>query len=107
MRSTIARRIAVIATGVAAIAATLVVYRFDPSSHAFFPRCVFHQVTGLQCPGCGATRALYALLHGDVARAFWFNPLFLLFLPVLILGGWSELRGRVVQLAPAAEDQDG
>ena len=26
--------------------------------------CVLHNLTGYYCPGCGGTRAIYALLHG-------------------------------------------
>lgn len=32
-------------------------------------RCPFHAVTGWYCPGCGGTRALGALLHGDIPGA--------------------------------------
>lgn len=62
----------VLALGVAVVAA--VVWAFDPTSAGFFPRCPMFVMTGLQCPGCGTTRALHALLHGDVAAAFAFNP---------------------------------
>ena len=39
----------------------------------FLPRCGFHELTGLYCPGCGNTRASYALLHGDVGSAIGQN----------------------------------
>ena len=39
--------------------------------------CVFYQITGLLCPGCGNTRAALALLRLDVPAAFAYNPLFL------------------------------
>jgi hypothetical protein len=32
-------------------------------------------LTGLPCPFCGGTRAVFALLRGDLLQAFWFNPL--------------------------------
>jgi hypothetical protein len=38
-----------------------------------FP-CPFRAVTGWECPLCGGTRLGAALLHGDVAAAFAFNP---------------------------------
>lgn len=70
---------------------------FDPSSpHSMFPPCVFHLLTGLHCPGCGLTRALHALAHGDIARAWAMHPLLLLALPAVVamIGQW--LWGRTV-----------
>lgn len=43
--------------------------------------CVFHEVTGLYCTGCGATRAVLALLRLDIVSALGHNVLFVLFLP--------------------------
>jgi hypothetical protein len=37
--------------------------------------CVFHALTGYYCPGCGGTRAVYALLHFQLLRAFLYHPL--------------------------------
>lgn len=46
------------------------------SPHAkWLPKCMFHQATGLYCPGCGATRALSALLHGDLKSSLHNNAL--------------------------------
>lgn len=60
----------------AAVAAgVIVLFVFDPSAHSFYPRCAFHAMTGLDCPGCGATRAVHALLHGRVAEAFRYNAM--------------------------------
>ena len=39
--------------------------------------CLFRQITGLLCPGCGNTRAALALLRLDLPAAFAYNPLFL------------------------------
>jgi hypothetical protein len=46
--------------------------------------CLFHASTGLLCPGCGTTRSLTALIHGDVVGAFAFNPL-IYFIPVFLI----------------------
>jgi hypothetical protein len=51
-----------------------VLYTFPPVTAGFYPQCLFHQLTGLDCPGCGTTRALHALLHGRVLEALRFNP---------------------------------
>jgi hypothetical protein len=75
-------RWALSATCISAIAAgAVILYRFDPATAHFYPHCVFHDLTGLQCPGCGTTRALHHLLHGDVAGAFRLNAMLFLGLP--------------------------
>jgi hypothetical protein len=63
----------------------LVLFLFDPAHHAFYPVCMFHRVTGLQCPGCGGLRAAHHLLHGEVLTAFRYNPLVVLAAPVAAL----------------------
>lgn len=45
--------------------------------------CFFHRITGWNCPGCGATHMLLALLRGELRRAFWYNPVLLILLPAL------------------------
>ncbi len=40
--------------------------------------CLFYELTGLYCPGCGNTRAVMALWRLDFIAAFRYNPLFLL-----------------------------
>ena len=37
--------------------------------------CVFHELTGWHCPGCGMTRAVQAVMQGEMTKAFRFNPL--------------------------------
>ena len=37
--------------------------------------CIFQLLLGMYCPGCGGTRALNALLHGQVLRSIWYHPL--------------------------------
>ena len=39
------------------------------------PACVFHEVTGWACPGCGATRCVRYALRGAFHAAFLVNPL--------------------------------
>jgi hypothetical protein len=61
----------------------LILFHFDPSSSHFYPHCLFHDWTGLYCPGCGSTRALHAMLHLHLLTAFRFNPLAILALPFI------------------------
>lgn len=53
--------------------------------------CPFLALTGWQCPLCGGTRMGAALLHGDVAAAYAFNPLALILLMVLavLAAAWA------------------
>ena len=71
------------ATPIAALAfATAILLRFPPERYAFYPQCPFHQLFNLQCPGCGTTRALFALLHGDIVAAIHFNAFAAAFFPL-------------------------
>jgi hypothetical protein len=64
--------------------ASLFVYAVDPSRHAVYPQCMLYNATGIYCAGCGATRAVYALLHGRVLDALHDNALFVAALPWLL-----------------------
>lgn len=76
--------------------------RFPPTADSWYPGCMFHRLTGLHCPGCGATRCVHALLNGRLLQAVAYNPLLLALLPVLAYAGvrWAIdiLRG----IAPPA-----
>lgn len=39
-----------------------------------FP-CLMDSLLGLYCPGCGGTRAVRALLKGELLQALWMHPL--------------------------------
>jgi hypothetical protein len=78
-------------TAVAAVA--LVLFYLDPMTTGYYPRCLFHQTTGLYCPGCGTTRALHCLLRGRFREAVHDNALAILALPVLgVIILWRFLR---------------
>ena len=49
------------------------------------PPCLWTLLLGHPCPGCGMTRALLALLHGDLAGAWGHNRAALLVLPLLLV----------------------
>lgn len=63
---------------------------FDPAASGVFPPCPVRYLTGLYCPGCGSLRAMHALLHGDIGRAWAMNPLMIVTLPFLTYGLVSE-----------------
>lgn len=47
--------------------------------------CIFHLVTGYQCPGCGVTRMCVALLQMDFAKAYASNPVLFVLTPIMVL----------------------
>jgi len=63
--------------------AGIYLFIFEPGKSGVFPVCPFRTLTGYACPGCGSTRGLHALVHGDIVTAFKFNPLLILSLPFL------------------------
>lgn len=50
--------------------------------HFFLP-CIFHEVTGLYCPGCGISRMFVALARLDFSSAWGHNPAILIAMPFL------------------------
>ena len=55
---------------------------YSPPDSGYISVCMFKNLTGLPCPGCGLTHSFCALAKGRVASAFVFNamgpPIFLL-----------------------------
>lgn len=47
--------------------------------------CVINKLTGYLCPGCGMTRALFAICHFDYKAAISYNALSLTVFPVLCI----------------------
>ncbi|HEX5996718.1 MAG TPA: DUF2752 domain-containing protein [Jiangellales bacterium] len=61
--------------------------------------CPLLELTGLACPFCGGTRAVYALAHGELATAAGHNAVVVLAVPVLAIlwSRWSVRRARGVR----------
>lgn len=80
------------AAALAAAAGVWVLRHYDPNVAGNpFPPCPFYVLTGHYCIGCGLTRALHALVHGDIARAFHMNPLAMTTLPLMpLMVAWSS-----------------
>jgi hypothetical protein len=69
------------------LASLPLMYLVNPTT-THIPLCPLHAWTGLNCPLCGATRASYALLHGQWGVALHDNALYVLGLPVLLMLWW-------------------
>ncbi|MGI8664678.1 MAG: DUF2752 domain-containing protein [Jatrophihabitans sp.] len=92
------RRAPLVLTG-AGLLAALGLYAVNPNT-THVPLCPLHALTGWSCPLCGATRATYAMLHGDLATALHDNALYVLALPMLVLLWWRWVAGRPGRLLP-------
>src|SRR5690554_3329372 len=80
---------AALPVGVMLILASAVVFivNRNPYTTSVTGPCVLLHLTGLYCPGCGGTRAVYSLATGDVAGAVGMNAFVaLLVVPPAILG---------------------
>ena len=61
----------------------LYLYHHDPYSYPL--PCIFYLLTGLYCPGCGAGRACYSILHLRFKAAFAYTPLMPILIPLICL----------------------
>lgn len=76
-----------VAVGLLAVIGALILYRkVDPTSTNFFPKCLFLNLTDLYCPGCGAQRAVHALLNARFATAMGFNAMLVIAAPAACIG---------------------
>ncbi|MFZ4583919.1 MAG: DUF2752 domain-containing protein [Acidimicrobiia bacterium] len=69
----------------------------DPERHQVFPQCPVYAATGWYCPGCGMTRALHHLVHGNIVTAARYNLLLLAAIPVIaycLFVWFSDTYGR-------------
>jgi len=64
---------------------------FSPYGNDFFPKCIFNQLTGYKCPGCGSQRAMHYLFNFDLIHAFNENMLLVISIPYLILGAYFDM----------------
>lgn len=84
-----------VVAGLAAASAVAYLYmKFDPAESVMFPRCIFHEMTGLSCPGCGSQRAIHALLNLDLGGALGSNAFLVLSLPFMALLVFAWLMRR-------------
>lgn len=80
--------------GVGLVASTYVYLNNPNNVGSIFPKCPLKHLTGLDCPGCGLTRSVYSLFHGDILAAISHNLLVLFVVPWLVMAlvRWTAQR---------------
>ena len=71
-----------------------VLYAFLILHTPFRIPCLFREVTGLQCPGCGTSRMALALMRFDIPAAFAYNPVAFFSFPAWFLISICAFIGR-------------
>lgn len=100
-RRPLARVLMLLAASLLALAGLWLLRNKDVVESVYFPKCPLFLLTGWHCAGCGVTRALHALAHGDLATAWSSNPLFVAGLP-LLASVWGYRRWKAWQGNPPA-----
>jgi hypothetical protein len=78
-----------------------ILFGVNPESVSFMPRCLFHSLTGWDCPACGTQRALHQLLHLHLREGFAYNPFLVISMPylsLLVLCQWFNIDGKLDRL---------
>lgn len=60
-------------------------YKYLNYEYSFSIPCLFYKFTGFYCPACGITRCIFAILNGDFIKAFKYNQLIFILIPILLL----------------------
>ena len=76
------KRIATVAAAAFFAAAALIYLYFTGEGEGAGIPCMFYQLTGFYCSGCGASRALRSVLHLDFYQALRYNAIFTICLPL-------------------------
>ena len=74
----------------ALIICAVLLYCVNPVGHTFVPKCTFKLINGYDCPGCGAQRAIHALLHGRLSEALSYNYFMVYSVPYLMAVLYTE-----------------
>ena len=62
-------------------------------SSAMPDTCMSRRLLGIDCPGCGMTRAFISISHGQLSRAWQFNPAsFVVYLFVAVQIPWHAIQ---------------
>lgn len=83
-----------LALGAVTLAGTAYTAAFNPNDPSEpFPLCPLKAVVGWDCPACGCLRATHALTNGQIGAALDHNVIWVLMVPVVVLG-WAAWMAR-------------
>ena len=57
------------------LAAGLIFYFIWGKEFVAVPACIIYRTAGIWCPACGGTRAVLALLRGELMQSFLYHPI--------------------------------
>lgn len=77
--------------GIMGLLAVLGLFIFDIDLRETMPPCSLHSMTGLYCPGCGGTRACYALMQGHILDSIILHPMVFYFVAGYVIYMLSHL----------------
>jgi hypothetical protein len=86
-------RLAPALAGIALVAGCAIVGLVDPRGGPTI--CPFKLATGLDCPGCGGTRAAHDLMRGNLVTALDHNVLAVLAFPLILWALFAWLTGAL------------
>lgn len=69
---------------------------FDIKLASLMPPCLFHHFTGLYCFGCGGTRAVFALVRGDILKSLFYHPIVVY---TAVVGGWFMISQTIERVS--------
>ena len=100
MNSIAAKKIGMFGGLAAGAGAAAILFLCDPSRVPIYPTCLFHRLTGLDCPACGSLRAMHQLLHGNFIAALHFNAFLILSLPLFAWLSFDFFRRQIENRPP-------
>ena len=77
-----------LAVGAGVVVTTALLAAVSPYTPGRYGTCPSLWLLGVYCPGCGALRATHDLAHLDLVGAWSMNPLWVLLVPLVVLG-WA------------------
>lgn len=78
-------RLLILAVALVSPGAAAFLYFVEPTASGWYPKCIFHWVTGFYCPFCGTTRCGHAMLNGNLSQAAAWNMMSVVLLPAATL----------------------